>query len=81
MCLDEEYEEAIRSTPTAEPIMLTLDEWDDLGGHIAAEANHAEDKKLQRELDAISSKIERLSSSDSNDEPSSKLKIFRPREE
>jgi hypothetical protein len=79
--LDEEYEEVIRSTPTSDPIMLTLDQWDDLGGYIAAEANHTRDKKSQRKLDAISSKIESLLSSHSHEEPSSELKIFRPQEE
>jgi adenylate cyclase class IV len=81
MCLDEEYEEVIRSTPTDSPIMLTLDQWEDLGGYIAAEANHAGDKKAQRKLDAIFSKIENLLSSHTDEEPSSELKIFRPQEE
>ena len=76
MCLDEEYEEVLRSTPTVKPIMLTLDQWDDLGGYIAAEANHTRDKKSQRKLDAIFSKIESLLSSHCNQEPSSELKIF-----
>ena len=81
MCLDEEYEEVLRTTPAAEPIMLTLNEWDDLGGFIAAEANHTRDKKVQRKLDAIFSKIEKLLSSHSNEEPNNELKIFRPQEE
>jgi hypothetical protein len=81
MHLDEDYEEIIRTTPAAEPIMLTLAEWDDLGGFIAAEANHAFKKKLQRRLDAIVSRIEKLLSSHSDEDSSSELKIFRPQEE
>ena len=81
MCLDEEYEEAIRTTPIEKPIMFRLDQWDDLGRVIAAEANHSFKKKHQRKLDAISSRIEELSSSHSDEEPSSELKIFRPQEE
>jgi ribosomal protein S15P/S13E len=81
MCLDEAYEEAIRTTPTEEPIMLTLDQWDDLGGYIAAEANHTRDKKSQRKLDAIFTKIEKLLSSHTDEEPINELKIFRPQEE
>ena len=81
MCLDREYEEVIRTTPTAEPIMLTLDQWEDLGGYIAAEANHTRDKKSQRKLDAIYSKIEKLLLSHPIEEPRGELKIFRPQEE
>ena len=81
LCLDGEYEEVIRSTPTAEPIMLTLGQWDDFGGYIAAEANHAEDKKHQRKLDAIFSKIEKLSSSHPDENPSNELRIYRPQKE
>jgi hypothetical protein len=81
MSLDREYEEAIRTTPATKPIMLTLDQWDDLGGYIAAEANHAGDKKAQRKLDAIFSKIEKLLSSHTEKEPINELKIFRPQEE
>jgi len=81
MCLDEEYEKVIRTTPTGDPIMLTLDQWDDLSRYIAAEANHTRDKKIQRKLDAIFSKIEKLFLSHSAEEASSKLKLFRPNEE
>ncbi len=37
--------------------MLDLDELDDLAGHMAAAANHAEDKKLRSKLDRVSRKI------------------------
>lgn len=35
------FEQAVRSTPPSEPLMLGLDELDDLAGHVAAAANHA----------------------------------------
>ena len=37
--------------------MFTLDELDDLAGHVAAAANHAEDKSLRDKLDRIYKKI------------------------
>lgn len=58
MCLDTEYEELIRTTPATEPIPLTLDKLDDLGGYVAAEANHTADKKLQKKLDKIFLRIQ-----------------------
>ena len=50
-------EQAVRATPPSEPLMLSLDELDDLAGHVAAAANHAEDTKLRSKLDRISRKI------------------------
>ena len=38
-------------------VTYTLDELEDLAGFIAAEANHAEDKKLEKKLDALYDKI------------------------
>ena len=55
-----EVEEAIRSTPSGEPLMFTLDELDDLAGHVAAAANHAEDQKLRGKLDRLYEKIDGL---------------------
>jgi hypothetical protein len=79
--LDREFGEVVRTTPATEPILLTLDEWDDLGGFIAAEANHTREKKLQRKLDAIVARIEKLLLSHSDEVPRTELKIFRPKEE
>ncbi len=56
--LTEEIRDVMRATPTAQPVMLTLDNLDDLQGHVAAEANHTKDKKLRQRLDAISEKIQ-----------------------
>ncbi len=38
-------------------VVYTLDEIDDLAGFIAAEANHAEDRKLSSMLEALYDKI------------------------
>ena len=38
-------------------VTYTLDELDDLAGFIAAEANHAEDKKLKKKLESLYDKI------------------------
>ena len=39
-------------------LRMTLDEIEELQGYVAAEANHAKDRKLQRRLDAISDKLQ-----------------------
>ena len=57
--LTEEIRDVIRATPTAQPVMLTHDDLDDLEGHVTAEANQTKDKKLRQRLDAISEKIQR----------------------
>lgn len=41
-------------------VLLSLDDLDDLAGHVAAQANHAEDRRLQRRLDATYSKIRKV---------------------
>jgi hypothetical protein len=56
--LTEEIRDVMRATPTAQPVMLTLDNLDDLKGHVAAKANQTKDKKLRQRLDAISEKIQ-----------------------
>ena len=55
--LTEKIRDVMRATPTAQPVMLTLDDLGDLEGHVAAEANHTKGKKLQQRFDAISQKI------------------------
>jgi hypothetical protein len=55
-----EVEEIINSTPPGKPVMFSLDDLDELAGHVAAEANHTKDKPLQKALDRISQKIEDL---------------------
>jgi len=59
-CLDRNYVEIIRNTPTGKPVMMTLDDLDDFGGYIAAEANHCDDQKKEKKLDAVFEKVQRL---------------------
>ena len=75
MCLDDEYEAAVRSTPSGKPVMMTLDEFEDFGGYIAFEANHTDDKKLQKKLDAIFQKIQRILETHTDEEEPTTLKI------
>jgi len=42
---------------------FTLDDLDDLLGYIAAEANHAKSKKLQKELDGLYDRLQRMMNS------------------
>ena len=63
------YEEAVTGTPAKEPVMLTLDDLDELGGYIAADANHTQDKKRGKKLDAIFQKIQNLLDTHTDEEP------------
>jgi len=65
----------IRTTPTGAPVLLSLDDLEDLGGYVAADANHTTDKKLRKKLDAISSKIQDLVETHAGKEPPNSLKI------
>ncbi len=58
--LPDEIAESVKATPAKQPIMLTLDDWRELGGHIASEANDTGDKEHQNKLDTIFLKIQRL---------------------
>ena len=77
MCLDGDYEEVLRKTPTGKPVMMTLDEFEDFGGYIAFEANHTDDKKLQKKLDAIFQKIQ-ADSGDAHGRGQRKTVVHRP---
>lgn len=67
-CLPPEHEEVIKRTPPTEPVLFTLDDLDDLGGHVAAESNHCSDRKTQTKLDAVFGKIEHLLNTYTDDE-------------
>jgi hypothetical protein len=57
---DEELTARLRIVPRPnEPPVcrFTLDEWDELAGYVAAEANHANDKKLQKEWDRLFARL------------------------
>ena len=75
MSLDDNYAEAIRETPADQPVKFTLDEWEDFGGYIAAEANHTQDKKLGKKLDAIFNKVQKILDTYTDEEPPKTVKI------
>ena len=75
MCLDDSYAEVIRDTPADQPVEFTLDDWDGLGGFIAAEANHTEDRKAGKKLDAIFNKVQKILDTYTDEEPLKTLKI------
>ena len=58
--LDDEYEQIIRGAALGKPIMMTLDDLEDFGGYIAAEANHCGDRKKEAKLDEIFQRIQGL---------------------
>lgn len=60
LCLDQGYLDTIQSTPAGKPVMMTLTDLDDFGGYIAAEANHCENPRKEKKLDAIFEKIQKL---------------------
>ena len=58
--LPNEIIQAIHGTAAKQPITMTLDDWRELAGHIASEANETTDKSLQKKLDTVFSKIQDL---------------------
>ena len=46
----DEIADPFRATLTGFPVLLTLEQLEDLGGHVAAEANHSTDMKLRKRL-------------------------------
>ena len=73
--IHDEIADPFRATPTGAPVLLTLDQLEHLGSHVAAEANHTPDKKLRKMLDAILSKIQDLLETHTDEEPPKSLKI------
>ena len=59
-CLDGKYESLLRESVDGVTLMMTLDDYDEFGGYIAAEANHCEDRRLQKKLDTIYEKVQRV---------------------
>ncbi len=56
MLIDDEMEGCLRgATPRGSNLVvrLTLDDVDDLAGHVAAEANHCSEPRVRRALDAV----------------------------
>ncbi len=57
----DELTAALRGMPAsskASVYSFTLDDLEELMGYVAAEANHAQDKKLQKELDRLFARME-----------------------
>ena len=50
-------------------VALTLDDVDDLAGHVAAEANHCEDKRVRRTLDAVHDRLATLEAEYTDEDP------------
>ena len=48
----------VRVDGESPPVKFTLDDWEDLQGHVAAASNHHENKNVSRELLAIFGKIQ-----------------------
>lgn len=53
LSLDDHLDRPIRRTPPGQTIPFTLDDLDELGGYVAADANPTENKKRQKQLDRI----------------------------
>ena len=75
LCLDQDYEQIIRETPTGKPVMMTLDDLYDFGSYFAAEFNNCKDRKQQKKLDIIFKKIQHLLDTYIDEEPPPILKI------
>jgi hypothetical protein len=60
-----------RASNQASVYCFTLDDLEELMGYVAAEANHAKDKKLQKELDRLFARMEEVLNSytDEDDGP------------
>jgi hypothetical protein len=59
-CLDDDYEQALRETPSDQSIKLTLGDWDYLGGEIFFEFEDADDPKRRKRLNGVYRRIEEL---------------------
>jgi hypothetical protein len=75
ICLDDEYRQIVRDTPAGKPLMLTLDDLEDLSGYIAAEANHCDDSKKRKKLDTVFEKIQGVMDRYTDEEPAHTFKI------
>ncbi len=74
-CLGLEIEQIVRHMATGQPVWMTLDDLDDIGGGVAAEANQCKDKSRARKLDAIFEKIQALLDKFTDEAPPKTVKI------
>ncbi len=81
MCLNRNSEQILQRTPSRKPVMMTLDDLDELGEYIAAEANHCDDKRKQKKLDAIFQKVQDVLGRYSDEVPPQTIKIEDARKE
>lgn len=58
--MPEHVEQAIRETAASQRVMISLADLESLVGHVAGEANHTKDKRIEDVLDGIFIKIEAL---------------------
>jgi hypothetical protein len=76
--LPKDFTQVIGSTPARQPIMMTLDDWREIVEHVASEANDAGDKRLQKKLDAIVLKVQKLLDANAVDAVPTSLEIRQP---
>ena len=76
--LPKDLAQGIESAPARQPIMMTLDGWRELVGHVASAATGAEDKKVQKKLDAIVLKVQELLDSHAVDAVPTSLEMRQP---
>ncbi|HUM04321.1 MAG TPA: hypothetical protein VLT90_02600 [Terriglobales bacterium] len=68
---DDELTASLRIAPAsnkASVYSFTLDDLEELSGYVGAEANHAKDKKLQRELDRLFERMQAVLESYTDEE-------------
>ena|SRR5919198_1191179 len=68
---DDELTAPLRVVPTSNTAAVyafTLDDLEELAGYVAAEANHAKDRKLQKELDRLLARMETVLESYTDEE-------------
>lgn len=64
--IDAQMEERLRAAAPLRSrliVQLTLDEVDDLAGHVAAEANHCADRRVRSTLEAVYDRLANIGSS------------------
>jgi repressor LexA len=72
--IDPEMEERLRGAQTFGSklvVDLTLDDVDDLAGHVAAQANHCKEERVRRSLDAVYDRLAKLEAGYTDEEGAS----------
>jgi len=74
--IDHELEQRLREAETEGASIvarLTLDDIDDLLGHVAAEANHSKDARLRKRLDTICERLRDIAEAHTDDPSATRL--------